>query len=413
MRDPQRDHGGQSFPEIVAGGLQVLEDVLLAPVVVERPGQGRAKTGHVRPAFDRVDVVHIGMEILGVLRRVLQGDLVTDAFLLAGHVDDFLVQRVAGPIQMLDELDDAPLVQELLALIVAFVEKLDPHAAVEERQFLQPLVEQVVAELGRLEDHGVGLEGRLGAHLLGRADALDRSERNAAFVLLLVGMPVARDFDFAPLRQEVHDRDTHAVQTAGRLVRALFELPAELQDGHHAFERRDFPPEFLRQLLVRFDGNAATVVLHRHGTFRIDGDLDVLGKPRHGFVDRVVDDFVHQMVQTARRDIADVHGGPLADMVHVRQVLQVLRPVVGLRGLGEALLLRLVCRLASRLIVTHRIVHFTTPMRKRKSRIFWSGNATTIFSSNCFFWKVNSCSTAELQTMTSSTPRRMLPMRLY
>ena len=57
------------------------------------------------------------MEILGVLRRVLQGDLVADAFLFAGHVDDFFVQRVAGPIQMLDELDDAPLIQKLFALI--------------------------------------------------------------------------------------------------------------------------------------------------------------------------------------------------------------------------------------------------------------------------------------------------------
>ncbi len=79
---------------------------------------------------------------------------------------------------------------------------------------------------------------------------------------------------------------------------------------------------------MRFDGNPATVVFDSHRSVGVDGDLDFLGKPGHRLVDRVVDDFVHQMMQAARRNVTDVHRRPLADVIHIRQVLQVLRRVV-------------------------------------------------------------------------------------
>ena len=67
-----------------------------------------------------------------------------------------------------------------------------------------------------------------------RADAFDRPGRHAPFVFLLVDVAVAADLDFAPLRQEVDHGHAHAVQAAGGLVRALFELAAEFE---HASSR--------------------------------------------------------------------------------------------------------------------------------------------------------------------------------
>ena len=252
---------------------------------------------------------------------------------------------------MLDKLGDAPFIVKLLTLARAFIEELDAHAAVEKRQFLQPFVQQIVVELGRLEDHGVGLERGLRADFLGRPDSLHGSQRNAAFVLLLVDVPVAGHFDFAPLRQEIHDRHAHTVQSAGRLVGTFLEFSAELQDRHHAFERGDFSPQFLRQLFVRFDGDASAIVLHRHRTIGVDNHFDVFGKSGHGLINRIVDDLIHQVVQTTRRDVADIHGRPLADMIHVRQMLQVLRPIVGFGGLGAVFLA--VCPAADRPVFRH------------------------------------------------------------
>ena len=86
-----------------------------------------------------VDVVDVGVDVLGVLAGVLQGDFHADAFVLAGDVDDVGVGRLAGPVQMLDELDDAALVVEGLAVAGALVVEDDLHAAIEEGQFLQRL----------------------------------------------------------------------------------------------------------------------------------------------------------------------------------------------------------------------------------------------------------------------------------
>ena len=47
----------------------------------------------------------------------------------------------------------------------------------------------------------------------------------------------------------------------------------------------------------------------------------------HRFVDRVVDDFVHQVVQAAQAGIADVHARAFANMLEVAQMLELLGAV--------------------------------------------------------------------------------------
>ena len=71
------DDGGQALADIVAGqvGVGVLEDRVLARVVVERARQRRAEAGEVRAAVDRVDVVGEGEDALGEAVVVLERDL--------------------------------------------------------------------------------------------------------------------------------------------------------------------------------------------------------------------------------------------------------------------------------------------------------------------------------------------------
>ena len=209
----------------------------------------------------------------------------------------------------------------------------------------------------------VRFERRLRADLLGRSHTLHRSRRNAPFVLLLIDVPVARDLHFAPLRQEVDDRHADAVQTAGGLVGTFLELAAELQHGHHAFERRHLAAQLFRQLLVRFDRDPATIIFDRHRAIGVDGHLDVLGEAGHRFVDGIVDDFVDEVVQPARGDVADVHRRTFPHMFHVGKMLQILRRIiaVGLRRLDGSCLpvacsVHMLLGLFTRLIVTHGIL---------------------------------------------------------
>ena len=106
----ERDHGREPLADVVAGGHEVLEEVLLLAVGVERAGQGGAEAGDVRAAFGGGDVVDEGVDVLGVLRRVLHGDFQADPLVLAGNVDDLRMHRLAGAVQVLDELEDPALV---------------------------------------------------------------------------------------------------------------------------------------------------------------------------------------------------------------------------------------------------------------------------------------------------------------
>jgi hypothetical protein len=78
---------------------------------------------------------------------------------------------------------------------------------------------------------------------------------------------------------------------------------------------------------VNVHGNAAAVIFDRHGSIVIQGDAHVIGVAGHRFVDGVVDDFPHEVVQTAHIGGTDVHAGALADRLKTFQNLDLLRGV--------------------------------------------------------------------------------------
>ena len=73
-----------------------------------------------------------------------------------------------------------------MRLAVALVVDGDGDAAVEERQLAQPLRQGVEAELGRLEDLRVGLEGDLRPALLRRPGDRQVGDRIAVLVATAV-----------------------------------------------------------------------------------------------------------------------------------------------------------------------------------------------------------------------------------
>ena len=75
-------------------------------------------------------------------------------------------------------------------------------------------------------------------------------------------------------------------------------------------------------------GNAAPVVGNADHLARLDGDLDLGAVPDQRFVDAVVHHLVHEVVQPFRARGADVHAGPLADVLQAFEHLDVLRGIV-------------------------------------------------------------------------------------
>src|SRR4051812_28154777 len=103
---------------------------------------------------------------------------------------------------------------KLFPLASPLVLKDDPHAAIQESELAQPLLQDVVLKLGRGEDRGIGLERDLRAALGRGADLLQSAERLARFEFLLVHRPAAADLGLAPDGEEVDRFQADAVKAA-------------------------------------------------------------------------------------------------------------------------------------------------------------------------------------------------------
>ncbi len=113
------------------------------------------------------------------------------------------------------------------------------------------------------------------------------------------------------------------------LVAAAAELAAGVERREHERDRRDL----LDRVLV--DGDAAAVVDDPHAAVGLQRHFDVGGVAGEGFVDRVVDDLVDEVVEPALTRGADVHARPLAHGLQTLEKLDVAGIVRGIRGNGR------------------------------------------------------------------------------
>ena len=90
-----------------------------------------------------------------------------------------------------------------------------------------------------------------------------------------------------------------------------------MKDRQNDLDRGDL----LFRVLV--DGDTAAVVDDRDGIVFMDGHVDLRAVAGQSLVDRVVDDLVDQMMQTARTGGTDVHTGALADRFEALEHLDV------------------------------------------------------------------------------------------
>ena len=111
------------------------------------------------------------------------------------------------------------------------------------------------------------------------------------------------------------------MQAAGDLIAVVVELAAGVQHGQDHFRRR-------LAAFVVIDRNAAPVVDDRDRTVDVDGDVDLIAETSQRFIDRVVDDFVDEVMQTGRTRGADVYRRALADRFEALEDLDLVGAVV-------------------------------------------------------------------------------------
>ena len=223
------------------------------------------------------------------------------------------VQRLIGNapfgVYALHILDDTAFVVERLAVLLertaVFEDDLKPF--VEIRQLLQSVAERRIVEFQSLEYLIVGIEHDLGPAPFGVAYTGERTLRDASVEAHLVQLAVLRDLDVEPLGKRVDARYAHAVQTSRKFVSAAAEFASRVQLGQYDFDRG------LALFLDYADGDTSAVVGDGHRARFEDLDLDRIAVSRHRLVDRVVDDFEYEMMQSSFVRGTDVHTRSFAD----------------------------------------------------------------------------------------------------
>ncbi len=162
--------------------------------------------------------------------------------------------------------------------------------------------------LGGIKIFFVGQKAQNGAGLaLGHgADFFEFGGFFAVLETHLVHQTVPAHTDFDVVRQRVNHGHTDTVQTAGEVVVLVGEFAAGMQPGQDQFYAGDF---FFR---VNVDRHAAAVVFHFHGAVFVHGQGDGFGVSGQGFVDTVVQYFLHQVIGSAG---VGVHARTLAHRI--------------------------------------------------------------------------------------------------
>ncbi len=273
----------------------------------------------MRAAVDGVDVVGKAEERLRVAVVVLQGDFDVNgavagrAGFLALHVDRRVMEDSLAAVEMFDKFRDAAVVKKIGCLIgiFALINECDLEAFVEESEFAETLGKSVEVKLRHRHDGGVGFESDLRAVLA--ACFAGRGETafgNAAFVVLFPRERVGRrffgrapDLQMQLFGKRIHAAHADAMQTARNLVAVGIELAARVQFGHNNLGRRD-------AFLVHIDRDAAAVVDDRNRVVDVNRYVDLGTVACQSFVDRVVDNFIHEVMQTDFTGRTDVHCRP-------------------------------------------------------------------------------------------------------
>ena len=99
LRQLDTDNSDQAFLHVVAGEifLHVLEEAERLASRVDGARQRRAKARQVRAAIDRVDVVRVAEDGVGIAVVILQRDVDLDVLAGRFHMDRLFVQDRLGP----------------------------------------------------------------------------------------------------------------------------------------------------------------------------------------------------------------------------------------------------------------------------------------------------------------------------
>ena len=167
----------------------------------------------------------------------------------------------------------------------------------------------------------------------------------------MIDDPSLFDLDIKPLGQSINDRCANAVKTAGHLVSAASEFAARMKFCKYKIYRVS------SGLVVDSYRDSSSVVGDSAASVRIDRYFNMSAETCQSFIDRVVHNFIHQMVKSSGGSGSDIHTGSLADRLKSLEHLNIICCIC--TDLGS------IFQIVVKYVVVHVMLNLLQPVRPR------------------------------------------------
>ena len=288
---------------------------MLTRVRVDQVGQRNAETFFVGSTFVSVNRVRVRVNRFCVTRRPLHGHFERNGFVSVFSLErnDVFVNGLGllRRIQVLHVIKESVVILErdftwlelfflffklnvvVVDLFCAFVAQSNTKSLVQERHLLEASAQRFKVELDGVKNLLVRPERNDGSGVICDFTLCDLTRRHTTLITLAPHVAVTVDFCVHLFRQRVYHGRTYTVQTTGHCVSTATELTSGVQDRQNHLQGGD--------LLSGVHGNrdTTTSVFYPHSPISQNGDVNRVVKPGQSFINRVIDDFINQVVQTS------------------------------------------------------------------------------------------------------------------
>lgn len=230
--------------------------------------------------------------------------------------NDVVVDEISllGTVEVFDVIDESLIVFEgvaeertvLAAVDFTLIGEGEAQSLIEKAHLLKPCAQGFIVEVDGLEGFGTRPERNGRARCIVRFALFQGSVRNTVGKTLAPDKALAANLNLEAARQRVDNGASDAVQATGDGITAAAEFTAGVQHGQNDLNGR------ASLSLVNVDGNSTTVVVDANGAVGENSNVYGVTVPSKSLVDRVVDDLINEVVQSARSGGPDIHSGSLA-----------------------------------------------------------------------------------------------------
>ncbi|MBT9161454.1 MAG: hypothetical protein DDT26_02760 [Dehalococcoidia bacterium] len=194
------DYRHQPFPHVLAGEVRLIlfDNLILASIIIQCPGEGSTKAGEMRPAVNGIDAIGKGKGGLRESVVILKSDFDSGAIDRFRDIDWVRVNHRSIAIDLLSKANYTALEIEADLPILPLIPEIDPDSSIEIGHFSESLGQNIEVIVQLVKDILVREKGDGGAAPLRVTDYLDAVCGNPAAKFLAIDLAIAFDIHLEP-----------------------------------------------------------------------------------------------------------------------------------------------------------------------------------------------------------------------